>query len=277
VKVDVSGASLWVEHDGDGAPLIVPTGGGVEFYRRTLSPRLRRSFHVVFVEMRGTGGSTGSVDGLTFADLADDVEAVRVALDLGPVAVLGQSNHGCIALEHGLRHPDGNRGVVSVASVLDGRNALSVGLTRWGAEASDEDKADLDRRMKAHANDTTPMSDDERGLRQYFAYGKLSWRDPDSVARYWGGVPFGAGNYLSWIGPALAGFDASERVRDLRPPLLAVAGRHDYVCPLESWAAIGNAPRGTLEVFDDSAHNPQVEEQDRFDDLVIEFLEKAVL
>src|SRR4051812_8798214 len=117
--VRVEGAQLWVEEDGDGTPLVIPTGAGVEFYRRTLSRRLRNSFHCYFVEMRGTGGSTGSIDGSTFGTLADDVEAVRRALDLGPVVVLGQSNHGCIALEHALRHPEGNAGAISVASVLD--------------------------------------------------------------------------------------------------------------------------------------------------------------
>jgi proline iminopeptidase len=277
MRVAVNGASLWIEQDGDGPVVMVPTGGGVEFYRRTLSTQFRTRHRVVFVEMRGTGGSSGSVDGLTFADLAGDVEAVRVAMGLGPVAVLGQSNHGCIALEHGLRHPDGNVAVVSVASVLDGRDALKIGLERWGAEASDELKADLDRRMKAHAADTSPISDDERGLRQYLAYGALTWRDPDAAPAYWGGVPFGAGTYLPWIGAAIPGFDASERIRELRSPLLAVCGRYDYVCPVESWAAIGNAPNGRLEIFEHSAHNPQVEEQQRFDEIVGEFLQKAVL
>ena len=38
--VDVDGASLWVEREGQGIPVVVPTGGGVGFYRRTFSPRL---------------------------------------------------------------------------------------------------------------------------------------------------------------------------------------------------------------------------------------------
>jgi pimeloyl-ACP methyl ester carboxylesterase len=87
--VDVKGARLWVEQDGDGIPVLVPTGGGVEFYRRTFSTALRRDFRFVFIEMRGTGGSSGSIAGATFASLADDVHAVARALALRRPFVMG--------------------------------------------------------------------------------------------------------------------------------------------------------------------------------------------
>jgi proline iminopeptidase len=272
MHVAVEGADLWVEEDGDGVPLVIPTGAGVEFYRRTLSRRLRGSFHCYFVEMRGTGGSTGSIDGATFGSLADDVEAVRLALGLGPVVTLGQSNHGCIALEHALRHPAGSAGAISVASVLDGRETFALGMARWAAESTQAQKDDVERRTQAMADLQHPMSMDELMVRQYLTIAPLAWRDPDLAWPCWGGFPAGIGTYLPWMATTIAAFDARERLRTLERPLLAICGRYDYVCPVETWEGIEVAPTARLELLADSAHNPQIEDQARFDELVIDFV-----
>jgi proline iminopeptidase len=279
MHIDVDGASLRVEREGEGTPVLVPTGGGVEFYRRTLSPALRRRFQLHFVEMRGTGGSTGSVRDASFGTLADDLEQVRRSLSLGPAVVLGHSNHGCIALEHGLRHPAGSAGVVSVAGVLDGRRALQIGMERWQTEASPEQQCDLDTRMAAFAAaDTSAMSHDERTIRQYLSLAPLGWREPDRAARSWGDqVVAGVGAYFDWMRGAVAAYDATDRVHTLSVPVLAVVGRHDYICPLETWAAAIGAAAVRLAVFEHSAHHPQVEEPDRFDDLVTSFVGAALV
>jgi pimeloyl-ACP methyl ester carboxylesterase len=269
--VDVEGARLWVEQDGDGVPVLVPTGGGVEFYRRTFSRALRRDFRFVFVEMRGTGGSTGSIAGATFASLADDVEQVRRALDLGRVFAMGQSNHGCIAVEHGLRHPSDCAGVISVASVGDGSRALEIGRRRWEAEATAEQQRDLASRLAAFAAlGSAPMSADERGVRMYLSMAPLGWRDPELAWPCWGGFPGGAAAYLLWLGSALTTWRLA--LAALRVPLLAVCGRYDYLCPLETWDGLVAAPARRRVVLEESAHNPQIEEQPRFDALVRAFI-----
>lgn len=275
--VDVEGARLWVEQDGDGPPVLVPTGAGVEFYRRTFSRRLRNRVHIFYVEMRGSGGSTGSVAGSTFESLADDLDAARVGLGLDRAIVLGQSNHGCIALEHGLRHPEGCAGVVSVGSFPDGRQARAIGMRRWEAEATSEQRADLAERQAAFALlDPTTVSADEYAVRRYFSVSALGWRDPDLAQPSWGGFPIGAGAFFDLLSTEMPRYDGVERIAGLRPPLLAITGRTDYLCPLETWeAAMRVVPEGRLEVIDDAAHNPQAEAADQFDDLVLSFVEAA--
>jgi pimeloyl-ACP methyl ester carboxylesterase len=62
---------------------------------------------------------------------------------------------------------------------------------------------------------------------------------------------------------------------EIDAPVLAVSGRFDYLCPVERWTErISRLPKGTLHVFEHSAHNPQMEEQGDFDDLVIGFIER---
>ena len=55
--------------------------------------------------------------------------------------------------------------------------------------------------------------------------------------------------------------------------MLALCGRYDYLCPVELWEdAIDAVPTGRLVVFEDSGHNPQLEQQEEFDDELQAFL-----
>lgn len=57
-------------------------------------------------------------------------------------------------------------------------------------------------------------------------------------------------------------------------PVMILWGRHDRAVPIESgWAMHGRIPRSRFEVFDRSSHMPNFDEPDRFNDLVVGFLQ----
>jgi abhydrolase domain-containing protein 6 len=65
--------------------------------------------------------------------------------------------------------------------------------------------------------------------------------------------------------------DQLERVA---APTLIIWGRHDTLTPVALGERLTDAiPRARLEVFEDSAHSPNVEESDRFNRIVIDFVE----
>jgi proline iminopeptidase len=275
--VPVGDVELNVELQGSGySPILVPTGGGIEFYRRTFSRRLLDIHTLVYVEMRGTGKSTGSPEGATYATLADDLAAVCEFLGVHRTVVLGHSNHGAIALEFALRHPERAAAIVSLASVPDFSRAMSVGMARWEAEASARGKELLARKQaELHALDTGAMAPDELALRQYLALHPLVWSDPAlDAGALWGEVPKGFARYMqSVILPEAGRWSLVPSLGEISCPVLALCGRHDYICPVELWAeSIGRVPRGRLDIFDHSGHNPQFEESNRFDTVLTEFL-----
>ena len=276
--VNVDGAELSVEADGpgDGLMVLVPTGAGNAFYRNTFSAALTASLRFVYVDMRGTGRSTGRVDDTTtFASLADDLEQVRAALGLDRVVVLGHSNHGCIALEYALRHPAHLGAAVSAGSVPDFREAFAIGARRWEAESSSAAKADLAQRLADFEScDVTGMDSDEQFVRRYVSMAPLGWRDAD-VDRWalWDGVPRGAAAYINWMVGHAATWNLVPTLAEITVPVLALCGRYDYLCPVELWEdAIDAVPTGHLVVFEDSGHNPQLEQQEEFDDELQAFL-----
>jgi pimeloyl-ACP methyl ester carboxylesterase len=66
----------------------------------------------VYVDLRGSGLSTGEPSQLTFDVLAGDLEAVRQDVGAERVVVLGYSILGALAIEYGRRRP------VSVSHVI---------------------------------------------------------------------------------------------------------------------------------------------------------------
>jgi pimeloyl-ACP methyl ester carboxylesterase len=67
------------------------------------------------------------------------------------------------------------------------------------------------------------------------------------------------------------------RLRELQMPTLLVWGRHDHIFPpSHAESAQSRLPNGRVEIFEDSGHTPQMEEPDRFNRLVLDFLSEPV-
>jgi pimeloyl-ACP methyl ester carboxylesterase len=111
---------------------------------------------------------------------------------------------------------------------------------------------------------STPMSVDEQLIRHSISIGGLVFREPETMPGYWSSVPRGIGDYLTWMADALERWDCTGRLPGLTRPLLAVVGGYDYACPMETWHGVLDGVGGcALEVFTESSHHPQVEEQTR--------------
>ena len=65
-----------------------------------------------------------------------------------------------------------------------------------------------------------------------------------------------------------------DRLGELAIPTTIFWGRHDYAVPIEAgWAMHGRLSGSRFEVFDRSSHLPNFDEPDRFNDLVVGFLQ----
>jgi len=72
------------------------------------------------------------------------------------------------------------------------------------------------------------------------------------------------------------GVALDRELQRLTIPVLLVWGRHDHLFPpSHARAAAAVLPNARLEIFEDAGHTPQMEEPDRFNRLVLEFLAQA--
>jgi proline iminopeptidase len=108
--VDANGVLIYYVEFGKGAPLIVLHGGpGADhtYFLPWLLP-LARTHRLIFIDERGSGQSERlqDVSKYTIENMADDVEAVRVALGLGKIDLLGHSCGGVLAEAYALKYQE---------------------------------------------------------------------------------------------------------------------------------------------------------------------------
>src|SRR6185503_9491591 len=114
--VDTGEALVYYEAVGRGEPLVVLHGGpgaSHDYFLPYLLP-LARENRLIFLDERGSGRSEKLDDAkrYTVAAMAEDLEAVRKALKLGTINLLGHSYGGVLAQEYALKYPKALRRLV---------------------------------------------------------------------------------------------------------------------------------------------------------------------
>jgi proline iminopeptidase len=106
--VDANGLMIYYMTVGRGDPLLIVHGGpgaSHDYFLPYLLP-LARTHKLIFIDERGSGRSQKLEDpaGYTIENMVEDVEAVRVALGLGKVTLLGHSYGGALAQAYALKY-----------------------------------------------------------------------------------------------------------------------------------------------------------------------------
>ena len=261
MKVPAAGADLYYTVRGSGPLCLVLSGIGTGPYERMSPPALSAWFTLAFVDLRGSGRSTGDPADLTFDRLAEDLEAVRSDLDVPQVAVLGHSILGMLAIEYGRRKP-GRVSHVIVAGTPPFGDLVRVSTTAaafFEADASEDRKAVL-RENHAH------LPPDASVMDAMLADTPKRFFDPrfDAAPLFAGRVarPALLTHVMTTLGPR---WDVSEGRDSLRVPLFVAHGRYDYVVPWTLWRDVAERlPDATLRLFEESGHQPFFEEPLRF-------------
>ena len=106
--MDSHGALIYYMSVGRGAPLMIAHGGpgaSHDYFLPYLLP-LMRSNRLVFIDERGSGRSSKMEDPkqYTVANMVEDVEAVRQALNLGKMSLLGHSFGGVLVQAYAFKY-----------------------------------------------------------------------------------------------------------------------------------------------------------------------------
>lgn len=265
MTVRVEGAEIFYSSRGGGPVCLVPTAIGTRPYESQMPPPLTDRFRFIYVDLRGSGRSSGEPTALTFDVLADDLEAVRADLGAERVCVLGHSILGLLAIEYGRRRPDSVSHVITVGTPPRGD-------MRWlGGRASAFFEEDASEERKELLRDNLArLPADASLMERTLAETPRRFYDPRFDA-----APFFAeairrpellGHVLGSLAPT---WDVALGSSSLRVPLLIAHGRYDYVVPHILWDEVApRLPGATLHVFERSGHQPFLEEPDRFASVV---------
>ncbi|HEX4687641.1 MAG TPA: alpha/beta fold hydrolase [Nocardioides sp.] len=214
---------------------------------------LRDDFDLVAWELPGHGSARGPVPGgLTVADLAG-----RVLDEVsGPFLYAGDSVGGEVGLQLLLDAPD---------------RVLGAVLCCTGARIGD---AEMWRRRIADVRTSGTAGLVAASATRWFAPGFLE-RHPDRASALLHSLRDASDDgYVAACG-ALETFDVRDRLPEIDAPVVAVAGRHDPVCPPDVLREVAEGVRrGRLVVLDDVGHQAPAERPDRVADIIRELAEE---
>jgi proline iminopeptidase len=257
-----------------GLPILAINGGPglahAYMVENDIWERIARHRLVVLYDQRGTGGSKRMSAGApqTMEAQVADLEAIRAALGIERVAVLGDSYGGLIAAAYAAAHPEH----VAKLILSDSPGASWTGMVHLlpdvfpdieEADAADEKRLGEDTDAAARA-----------GLRNHF---KMIFYSPEKRDEYM--AKMGDLGYEPKVGEAVSkateGLDLSDKLKDFTQfPTLVLSGRYDMnVAPLTAWKLAHAIPGGKVVFFEKSGHLPAYEEEARYQRVLEEFLD----
>lgn len=275
--IKVQGTELSYVIEGSGLPCIVT--GYATFVKPTFSQELRKHIKFVFADFRhaNVSGDTINYSEITLDTLVEDIEQIRLHLGYKKIAVLGHSANGWIALEYAKKYPQHTSHVIMIGAPLYywSEEYMKKAEEIWASEASTERKEVLKNNWEKLTDEVLDgVSPGKAFILRYIANGPRYWYDSSYDAAWlWEGQELDMGMYNQVYGVILKDYDVLGSANKISSPVFSAVGRYDlwlYHPWAENQDKIGTI---ALEIFDRSAHFPELEEQALFDQMLIEWLE----
>jgi non-heme chloroperoxidase len=258
VETDVR---LYYETFGSGAPIVFVHGGGMshEFWEQQVY-HFADSYQVVAYDLRGHGESDKPPHGHEFNRFAQDLEVLLKYLGLRKITLVCHAVGGYVGLLYALRNPELLSKLVLVSS-----SARFLGADEERGGFSNEFWDDYREGLARDKIGATV-----RLIEKMFYY-----KDPGPETRQ-----IVLNIMMQWSIYALKqmGQDAEKinfesRLHEINTPTLVIHGRHDRKQRFSGANFLSSKlPNGRLVVFEESAHLPPLEEVERFNQVLMDFL-----
>jgi proline iminopeptidase len=290
--VDANGVMIYYKNFGHGKPLLIAHGGpgaSHDYFLPYLTP-LARHHQLIFIDERGSGRSEKleDVSGYTVENMVEDVEAVRHALGLGQISLLGHSYGGVLAQAYALKYQK-NLSRLILASTFSSTRAINEVFVRMKEKMDPELRDRIDRSEAAglyghgkdyeknrYANDYMVAAWGEG----YFPYlynhrpdpnydpldsGKMSW---DLYREMWGEH----GEFI--VDGNLKSVEYLDRLNSIKVPTLILVGDHDQAAPSLAEATHDKIAGSKLVILPKAGHMTFVDQPGMFEKAVEDFLGK---
>jgi proline iminopeptidase len=280
--IDVGDGRVWYESAGSGDRTLLLLHGGPGGNCEDLEPFLDladRGFRVVRYDQLGSWRSDQPDDFSLWRvpRFIAEVERVRQALGLGRMHLLGQSWGAFLAIEYALHHGDTLRSLILASGAASTKECIA-GMNRWRRELPPDTQATM-----VHYEATG-----EYGHPDYLAAMEVLyrrnfcrvWPYPGPLARamehlampvytaMWGPNEFTCtGNLMEW--------DRTGRLGEIAVPTLITGGEFDEVHPSCAETLHRGIPNSKLVIFPGCAHHPDLEDPERYYDVLLRFLDRV--
>ena len=287
--VDAKGVLIYYKALGKGDPLVIVHGGpgaSHDYFLPWLLP-LARHNRVIFIDERGSGRSEKleDVKQYTVENMVEDVEAVRRALVLGKISLMGHSYGGVLAQAYALKYQSHLSHLI-LASTFSSTSAMNDVFVRMKQRMPAELRERIDKMEKEGLYGHGKAYEQNRYTADYmvaawgegyFPYIYQNHPDPtydplvgspswDLYREMWGSN----GEYV--IDGNLKSVEYTERLPSIKVPTLITVGDHDECEPALSETMHAKIAGSKLVVLPKSGHMTFVDQPRMFIEAVDNFL-----
>ena len=288
--VDAHGVRIYYVAFGDGSPLVVVHGGpgaNHDYFLPWLLP-LARAHRLIFIDERGSGRSQRLQDAslYTVEAMVEDVEDLRVALNLGKISLLGHSYGGVLAQAYALKYQQ-NLTHLILNSTFPSTRQMNEVLAREKAQMPPAKLARLNQLEQAGLFGKGEAWEHGRYPAEYatLAWGPgyfpfLYGARPDSTYDPATGAPTNWELYRAMWGEHgefvidgnLKSVEYVDRLPSIHVPTLILAGDHDECDPSLSREMHEKIAGSQLVILPNSGHMNFVDQPDLWQQAVEGFL-----
>ncbi len=279
---------------GNALPVFAINGGPglthAYMVQNDLWERVARKRLVVFYDQRGTGGSkpkgTSALSQTMGSQLAD-LDAVREALKLDKIALVGDSYGGLVAMAYAAAHPEHVSKLVlsdspgpswkSIVHLLsdvfpDIEEQNDQEMKNLGGSDAGHDQADKQSEVARRSSQSDAAA--RAGLRNHFKMIFYSPEKRDAYMSRMGDLGYEP-SVAEAVSKATSDLDLSSKLAGFKFPTLVISGRYDMnVAPLTAWRLAHDIPGAKVVFFEKSGHLPSYEEPQKYLQVLEEFLGK---
>jgi len=267
---EVSGRKIYYELHAASVPtqapplvLVMGMAGACAGWLALQVPEFAKSRSVLIFDHRGVGESEDTGAPFSSADLAADAATLIRNLELGPVDVLGAFMGGMVCQELALAQPDLIRKLVLVGTYAKADAKRRLLLEHWiHMVKQDLPRSSMvfDRLLWTLQDETLEQEDLIEAMTQYYADGGTPFTDELLVRQC----------------RACIEHDTADRLGALPHSTMILCGRHDLLTPPKFHRELADLiPNAQLVTLSYGAHLVMVESAERFNHVVLQFLDDA--
>lgn len=284
----VNGAKLWTVSFGKGDPIFFIAGGpGGSHYGLRSFDSLSTTNTLVYFDGLGRGKSDLAKDVTEYSLPRDveDLEGLRKAMGFQQINILGHSYGGLVAQAYAIKYPANVKHLI-LANTFHSFIMWQENDDNSNHEIKTNYPEVWDTLMIVREQGAISSDSIHQAIYGRVPYGFLYAYNPD---KFTGGKrkpypnPFNAKLYYQMVGKDgdfivgsdIGNFDFRKQLKNLKMPILIVAGRYDRVAvPSQMVKYKEYCPQAKFVMFEKSGHNPQVEEPAKEFSIIREFLSK---
>ena len=288
LRVPVQGGSIYVRVNGDlgsrRAPLLLVHGGpGAALWQLFPSLPLAKDRAIILYDQLDSGRSDAPGDpaNWTVDRFVSEIAAIRTALGVERLHILGHSWGGIVANRYAATQPAGLKSLILQGTPLSAKRAIE-GLRQLAAQLPPEEAAVMAERQRGGLSGIDPAAYQKAvGMMMRRHIARTSLRDvalpymaptPEDRGEAVGDALIGKDLFGAGFEGVLAGFDDEALLSRISVPTLLLRGEFDIVTADATKALVPMLKDGTFAEIGGAGHMAQFDRPDAWRDIVTAFI-----